>query len=143
MQKGVSRTLTTDDAGEYAAPNLDPDTYAIRVEFKGFKTSERQGLQIGVGQEARIDFTLEPGEQTQTVTVTEAIPFIETTTATLNGNISAETITELPLNGRNYVNLLSLPSGIREFARRGRRQPIGHGSPARRQLFRGRRTEQL
>ena len=111
LQKGLSRTLTTDDAGEYAAPNLDPSTYEIKVEFKGFKTSERQGLQIGVGQEARIDFTLEPGEQTQTVTVTEAIPLIETTTATLNGNITAETINDLPLNGRNYINLLTLRPG--------------------------------
>src|SRR5277367_3838148 len=50
--KGVSRTLTTDEAGEYAAPNLDPSTYAVRVEFKGFKTTERQGMQLGVGQEA-------------------------------------------------------------------------------------------
>ena len=77
VQKNVSRTLTTDSAGEYVAPNLDPDTYAIRVEFRGFKTFTRQGMQLGVGQEARVDVTLQPGEQTQTVTVTEALPLIE------------------------------------------------------------------
>ena len=72
--KGVSRTLTTDEAGEYAAPNLDPSTYRVRVEYKGFKTYDRQGLDITVGQEAKVDVTMQPGEQNQTVTVTEAAP---------------------------------------------------------------------
>src|SRR5580692_11070214 len=60
--KGVSRTLTTDEAGEYAAPNLDPSTYKIRVEFKGFRAFDRQGITLGVGQEAKVDITLQPGE---------------------------------------------------------------------------------
>src|SRR6201998_3298371 len=111
VQKNVSRTLTTDSAGEYVAPTLDPDTYTTRVEFKGFKTFTRQGMQLAVGQEARVDVTLQPGEQTQTVTVTEALPLVETTSATLTGNISNQTINDLPLNGRNYVNLLTLRPG--------------------------------
>lgn len=112
VNKNVSRTLTTDSAGEYVAPNLDPDTYTIRVEFRGFKTFTREGMQLGVGQEARADVTLQPGEQTQTVTVTEAIPLVETTTATLTGNITSEKISDLPLNGRNFVNLLTLRPGF-------------------------------
>jgi hypothetical protein len=111
VQKNVSRTLTTDSAGEYVAPNLDPDTYTIRVEFKGFRTFTRQGMQLAVGQEARVDVTLQPGEQTQTVTVTEALPLVETTSATLTGTISNQTINDLPLNGRNYINLLTLRPG--------------------------------
>src|ERR1700730_1057062 len=111
VQKNVSRTLTTDSAGEYVAPNLDPDTYAIRVEFRGFKTFTRQGMQLGVGQEARVDVTLQPGEQSQTITVTEELPLVETTSATLTGTISNETLNDLPLNGRNYVNLLTLRPG--------------------------------
>jgi carboxypeptidase family protein len=110
--KGVSRTLTTDQAGEYAAPNLDPSTYTIRVEYKGFKTFTREGMGIGVGQEAEVDVTMQPGEQTQTVTVTEAIPLVETTSATLTGNITSEKISDLPLNGRNFVNLLTLRPGF-------------------------------
>jgi hypothetical protein len=111
VQKNVSRTLTTDSAGEYVAPNLDPDTYAIRVEFRGFKTFTRQGMQLGVGQEARVDVTLQPGEQSQTITVTEELPLVETTSATLTGTINNQTINDLPLNGRNYVNLLTLRPG--------------------------------
>jgi hypothetical protein len=109
--KGVSRTLTTDDAGEWSAPNLDPSTYTIRVEFKGFKGFDRQGLQLGVGQEARVDITMQTGDTTQTVTVTEAIPLVETTSATLTGNIETQKIADLPLNGRNFVNLLTLRPG--------------------------------
>src|SRR6202167_250528 len=110
--KGVSRTLTTDDAGEYAAPNLDPSTYRVRVEFKGFKTYDRQGLDIAVGQEAKVDVTMQTGEQNQTVTVTEAVPLVETTSATLTGNIESSKIADLPLNGRNFVSLLTLRPGF-------------------------------
>jgi hypothetical protein len=109
--KGVNRTLTTDEAGEYSAPNLDPSTYKIRVEYKGFRAFERQGLDLGVGQEARVDITLQTGETSQTVTVTEALPLVETTSATLTDNLTAQTIAELPLNGRNFVNLLTLTPG--------------------------------
>ena len=112
VQKNVSRTLTTDSAGEYVAPNLDPGTYSVRVESKGFKTFARDGMQLGVGQDARVDITLQPGEQTQTVTVTEALPLIETTTATLTGTIDNQTVNEVPLNGRNYINLLTLRPGF-------------------------------
>jgi hypothetical protein len=111
VQKGVSRTLTTDAAGEYSAPNLDPSTYTLRIEFKGFRTFTREGMQLGVGQGARVDVTLQPGEQAQVVTVTEALPLVETTTATLTGSISSEKIADLPLNGRNFVNLLTLRPG--------------------------------
>jgi hypothetical protein len=104
VQKNVSRTLTTDSAGEYVAPNLDPDTYTLRVESKGFKTFTREGMQLGVGQDARVDVALQPGEQTQTITVTEALPLIDTTTATLTGSIDNETVNEVPLNGRNYYS---------------------------------------
>jgi hypothetical protein len=112
VQKNVSRTLTTDSSGAYVAPNLDPDTYTLRVESKGFKTFTREGMQLGVGQDARADVTLQPGEQSQTITVTEALPLIETTTATLTGTIGNQTVNEIPLNGRNYINLLTLRPGF-------------------------------
>jgi len=111
VEKGVSRTLTTDSAGEYVAPNLDPSTYRVRVEFHGFKTFARENLRLGVGQDARVDVTLEPGEQSQSVTVTEELPLVETTTATLMGTLSTQTINDLPLNGRNYIDLLTLRPG--------------------------------
>ncbi len=110
--RGVARTLTTDDAGEYNAPNLTPSTYVIRVEAKGFERLERQNVDVGVGKEVRVDLTPIPGTTSQTVTVTESIPLVETTNATLGGTLNNSDINDMPLNGRNYQNLLSLRPGI-------------------------------
>ena len=110
--RGVARVLTTDDAGEYNAPTLLPGTYTVRVEANGFKKLERPNVELGVGKEIRVDLTVQPGEQNQTVTVTEAIPLVETTNATLGGTLNNAEIQDLPLNGRNYQNLLSLRPGV-------------------------------
>src|SRR3984893_4394305 len=110
--RGVARTLTTDDAGEYNAPTLIPGTYMVRVEANGFKKMERQNVLLEVGKEVRVDLTLQPGEQTQGVTVTEAVPLVETTNATLGGTLNNAAINDLPLNGRNYQYLLSLRPGV-------------------------------
>ncbi|PYU28456.1 MAG: hypothetical protein DMG31_20085, partial [Acidobacteria bacterium] len=110
--RGVARTLTTDDAGEYNAPSLIPGTYIVRAEAKGFKRLERQNVALEVGKEIRVDLTVQPGEQTQSVTVTEAIPLVETTNATLGGTLNNADINDIPLNGRNYQNLLSLRPGV-------------------------------
>jgi hypothetical protein len=110
--RGVARTLTTDDAGEYNAPTLIPGTYTVRVEANGFRKLDRQNVELGVGKEVRVDVTVQPGEQTQTVTVTEAIPLVETTSATLGGTLENAVINDLPLNGRNYQNLLGLRPGV-------------------------------
>ena len=111
-ERGVTRTLTTDDAGEYNAPNLTPGAYLVRVEAKGFKKVERQNVVIQVGQEIRVDLSVQPGELGQTVTVTEAVPLVETTNATLGGTLDNADIVDMPLNGRNYQNLLALRPGV-------------------------------
>jgi outer membrane receptor protein involved in Fe transport len=111
-ERGVSRNLTTDDAGEYNAPTLNPGTYTVRVEAKGFRKFERQNIVLEVGKEVRIDMTLQPGAQEQTVTVTEAAPLVETTNATLGGTLDNSEIVDMPLNGRNYQMLLSLRPGV-------------------------------
>jgi hypothetical protein len=116
VQRGVSRTLTTGDSGEYNAPNLLPGTYAVRGEAKGFKAVERQNILLEVGKEVRVDLSLQPGEVSQTITITEALPLVETTNATLGGTLSNETINDLPLNGRNYINLLSMRPGMTVYA---------------------------
>src|SRR5438445_6568056 len=110
--RGVARTLTTDDAGEYNAPTLIPGTYIVRAEANGFKRLERQNVVLEGGKEIRVDLTVQPGEQTQSVTVTEAVPLVETTNATLGGTLNNAEINDLPLNGRNYQNLIGLRPGV-------------------------------
>ena len=112
VERGVSRPLTADAAGEYSAPSLTPGTYTVRAEFKGFRTTERTDIIVGVGQDVRVDLTLQPGAQTETVVVTGEAPLINTTNAQLGGTIENETINEIPLNGRQFRNLLAYKPGV-------------------------------
>lgn len=110
--RGVTRTLATDSAGAYAAPNLTPGTYTVRAEAMGFQTVEHANVNVEVGQSIRVDFSLQPGAQNQTITVTSEVPAIDTTDATLGGTVSNQAINALPLNGRNYQRLLDLRPGV-------------------------------
>jgi hypothetical protein len=112
VQRGVSRTLETDGAGEYVAPNLEPGIYKVTVTKPGFKRFERTNIQLEVANDARIDVVLQPGDATQTVVVTEEVPLLNTTSSTLGGTLSNGEINDLPLDGRNYENLLQLRPGV-------------------------------
>jgi hypothetical protein len=111
VARGVSQTLTTDSDGAYVAINLLPGTYTIRAEYKGFKTFERKNVLLEVGKDVRVDVVLQPGSTNETIEITEEVPMVETTSTTLGGTISNEIINDLPLNGRNYQNLISLRPG--------------------------------
>ena len=111
-QRGLARTLITDAAGEYNAPTLIPGIYTVRVEMKGFQTTNRENVELEVGKEVRVDLTPRPGEQSQSVTITEAIPLVDTASATLGGTLANAEINDMPLNGRNYQNLLGLRPGV-------------------------------
>jgi hypothetical protein len=111
-QRNLTRTLTTDNAGEYNAPNLLPGTYNVRAAFQGFKTAERAGVTLETSQDLRVDLTLQPGEQTERVTVTEALPMVETTNAELGGTLQSDIVNQLPMNGRNFANLIQLRPGF-------------------------------
>jgi hypothetical protein len=111
-QRGTSRTLIADGAGEYNGPNLLPSTYTVRAEAKGFKNLERSGVVLEVGQDLRVDVTMQPGERTETMRVTEALPLVDTTNAELGGTLQSQIIDNLPLNGRNFENLLQLRPGV-------------------------------
>jgi hypothetical protein len=115
VQRGTSRTITTDESGTYAAPDLQPGTYKIHAEAPGFKSVERLNIQIEVATDVRADFTLQTGQITEVVTITEDVPLVNTTSATLGGTLSNKEINDLPLNGRNYENLLQLRPGVMRY----------------------------
>ena len=112
VQRGFTRTVTTDASGDYAVPELPPGVYKIRAEAKGFKTVDRVNIVVEVAQDVRVDFALPPGQVTETVVVDAEVPLVNTTTATLGGTLSNAEINDLPLNGRNYENLLQLRPGV-------------------------------
>lgn len=108
----VSRTLTTDSSGAFVAAALNPGTYVVRVDAQGFKVSVHQGVIVQVGIDARADVQLELGANSQSVTVTEAAPLVDTTSATVGGTLTNTQINDLPLNGRNFQNLVDLRPGV-------------------------------
>ena len=112
VARGTTRTLTTDEAGQFVAPNLAAGTYSVRAAADGFSAQERANVPLGVASTVRVDLSLSPGSQTQTITVTEEVPAIDTTSATLGGTVSNQAIQSLPLNGRNFMRLLELRPGV-------------------------------
>ena len=110
--RGTSRTLVTDSSGEYNAPSLTPSTYTVHAEAKGFKSVDRENVVLEVNATVRVDFKLQPGDMKQTITVTEAIPVVDTTNAEVGGTLQHSIIENLPLNGRNFENLLTLRPGV-------------------------------
>jgi len=108
----IRRVLTTNSAGEYFAPNLNPGVYAITVDAPSFKKMERPAFRLEVATDVRQDFELRPGAATETVTVSGEQPLVETLDDTLGGTITNKAINELPLQGRDFQNLLELRPGI-------------------------------
>jgi hypothetical protein len=102
VARGETRSLTTDSAGLYAAPNLNPGTYTVRAESPGFQALDRENVAVTAGSDVRVDITLQPGAQSQTITVTESLPIINTTNAQTGGILDNQELANLPINGRNY-----------------------------------------
>jgi Carboxypeptidase regulatory-like domain/TonB dependent receptor len=114
-QRGTSRALITDASGDYVAADLIPGIYKIHVAAKGFKSVERPDVVIEVATDVRSDFTLLPGNISEVVTVSGEVALLNTTSATLGGTLSNQEINDLPLNGRNYENLLQLRPGVMRY----------------------------
>jgi Carboxypeptidase regulatory-like domain len=112
VQRGVSRTLTTDTSGSYSAPSLTPGTYSVRAEFQGFRTLNRAGVTVGVGQAVRVDISLQPGTEAQTVTVTEAVPLINVSNEVLSSTVQDTQLSQLPINGHLYTKVLDFQPGV-------------------------------
>jgi hypothetical protein len=112
VARGTTRTLTTDAAGEYTAPSLLSGTYTVRGAAKGFQTVEHTNVVLEVASDVRVDLMLSPGEQTQTVTVTAEAAAIDTTNATLGGTVTNQAVVSLPLETRNFLQLLQLRPGV-------------------------------
>jgi hypothetical protein len=112
VQRGPTRNSVTDASGDYVVPDLQPGVYKVRAETKGFKTVERVNVVVEVAQDVRVDITLPAGLVSETVVVTDEVPLVNVTSATLGGTLSNAEINDLPLNGRNYENLLQLRPGV-------------------------------
>lgn len=109
---GVSHEQTTTDAGYFAFPSIPVGSYTISVEMKGFKAFKSTGNLLQVGSPITVNVTLELGETTETVTVVSSYEQLQTSNATIGNVVERKAIVELPLNGRNPLNLLVLEPGV-------------------------------
>jgi hypothetical protein len=107
-----SRTVTTSDDGAFRVPALPVGHYNVRIEKEGFKTQTQQGLVLDVAQELVVTASLQVGTSAQEVVVTGEAPLVNTTTSTLGGLVNEDKMAELPLNGRNYIDLSLLQPGV-------------------------------
>jgi len=106
------RTGHTDETGFYQLLALPPGPYEMRFEAKGFQQQIRTGLELTVGQNLRVDSTLQVGALETRVTVGAEAPLVETASATLSGLIDDQRIVDLPLNGRNVIGLAAILPGV-------------------------------
>jgi hypothetical protein len=102
----------TDSSGDYVSPPLRPGTYKVTAEAQGFKTETRSSITVRVQDRLRIDFAMTVGSVSETVEVSAEAPIIQSETSSLGQVIMSTQITELPLNGRDYVQLATLNTGV-------------------------------
>jgi hypothetical protein len=108
----VTRTVPTDSAGFYSAPNLLPGNYDVTASASGFSAGVQNGISLTVGAQQILNFTLRVGQITQTVEVTTAAPTVELASSAISAVVTATTVRELPLNGRSWTDLATLQPGV-------------------------------
>jgi hypothetical protein len=106
------RTAISNEAGVYNTPSLQPGKYTIKVELAGFRTITQNDVELQVQQSARIDFTLQVGEVSETIDVSGTAALIATENATVGTVIDNQRIVDMPLNGRNFLQLVSLSPNV-------------------------------
>ena len=112
---GQARSITTDGQGRYRVPELGIGDYEITAAKMGFNTERRTGITLTVGSNLVIDFQLPVGQQTQTVTVEGQASTVETQSTALGVLVESKQIRELPLNGRNFTQLIALNPGVTQI----------------------------
>jgi hypothetical protein len=110
--KGTVSTYTTDANGDYNAPFLIPGTYNVVVEKGGFKRAVSNNVVLDVDQHARTDFNMEIGQAAETVEVTSAAPLVRLDSAELGEVVGKTQVQDLPLNGRDFAQLVYLVPGV-------------------------------
>jgi len=108
----VVRTLTTNDSGEFSAPNLAISTYDVTVEAPNFKKAVQTAIKVDVGQRRAVDIALTAGNISETVTVEADRVSVELSTPTVGTTINGDQVREIPINNRNFVQLIALAPGV-------------------------------
>src|SRR5262245_19632945 len=125
-----TRTVISDDQGRYVAPELPIGEYEVQASLAGFQTVVRRGISLTVGSRPVVDLQLPIGQAAETVSVTGEISQVETTSSSVSSLVNETQMRELPLNGRNFEQLILLAPG----ACRIRREAAAHSSAVQRRI---------
>lgn len=128
VDTGLRYEAVTDDTGAFLFPQLPVGRYSLTVEQAGFRRYEQRDIQLRVGERPSLRITLELGELTESVTVQEAPPLVNTANSTLGTVVDRRRIQELPLNGRDPLQLMSLVAGVTPTAGTFIRQAFTYAS---------------
>jgi len=116
---GFTRTTETNEAGQYTLLRLAVGRYDLTVDLQGFKTAKKTGVLLNVGAVANLDVALEIGAATESVSVTAEIPVIESTRSQTSTTVNEKAVSDLPINGRNFLDFATLTPGVMRDPSRG------------------------
>ena len=108
---GITHVTETTGAGDYAVPDLVPGPYRVDVEATGFSKAQVGGTTLQVAQQVRVNVTLQTGAATETIKVTSGGVALDTDTSEISQIVTQKQVDQLPLNGRNFINLLFITAG--------------------------------
>ena len=118
-ETGFSRETTTDASGLYRLPALPPGNYQLITSATGFAENKISGLALTVGQKLNLNLTLSVGVVGTQVDVTDVAPVVETTRSSVSGSVNSKAVSELPVNGRNFLDFVTLTPGVVRDPRQG------------------------
>jgi Carboxypeptidase regulatory-like domain/TonB dependent receptor/TonB-dependent Receptor Plug Domain len=108
----TTRVTATDSAGVYQFPGLPAGTYSVTVSHEGFSTREFKDLQVTLNRTLTFDITVEVGRVQETIDVSAALPLLDTTSSSSGSTVLPQDIENMPINGRNYLDLMQLVPGV-------------------------------
>ena len=117
---GISRVTTSNQDGLYTVPDLPAGSYQVTISAAGFSQEVVNNVNVSVGQEQTINFSLAVGAVSEKITVTDAVQSVDTTSSTIKPVVNERTIVDLPLNGRDWTQLADLQPGVAA----ARNQPV-------------------
>jgi hypothetical protein len=127
---GVSYPLTTNEAGSYTQPTLNPGSYTVTVQAPGFQKAQQKGIIVNPGQPTAVNLSLQVGEASQTVEVTAAAPLLQTETPAIGANLNAQQVENIPLGGQRTFSFLARMSPGVLPPENGARDALGGGFSA-------------